>query len=398
MKDKICGGKMEERFSVIRLDKSASDAVQQDFLNEFTMLPFQLYKGCDAWVPPIISEYKKYITGQDNNLNTAGPNAKFIVREKMPDGSLKTAGRILVGRDDALNNYKGTNDGYISQFECIDDYECAEMLLDAAGRWFKSKDTDRIKGPLSLPGGEDNRGFITDNFEDPTAIMNTYNKPYYNDFFVRYGFEKYADCYAFETDLEDMKNERYEMLVPLAMKRYKFRLDHFNLKDPYKDAADIKKIIEQALPQEWEDFMPLTTEDVNNVVAQLIDFVVPEFLFIARNEADEPIGFNITLPDYNQVLKKMNGKLGFWGTIKFLFYRRKINRLRTFVLYVIPKYRKKGVSNSMYLQTYINARKRGYKKIEGSTIWDYNLPMLNDILKTGAKKSKTYRIYKMNLK
>lgn len=359
-------------------------------LHEFTMLPFKLYKGNKAWVPPIISEYKKYVSGYDNNLNTAGPHILFIVQKKG-----NTVGRILAGMDNRLNDYKGLKDGYISQFECVEDYNIAKIMLDKCCEWLKENGANRIKGPLSLPGGEDNRGFLINNFENMTYIMNTYNKPYYNDFFVKYGFEKYHDCFAFESALDAINMERYERLVPLAMKRYKFTIDQFDLKNVNKESQDIKHIIQSSLPEEWEDFMPLNDDDIQKTVNQLIEFLDDRIVFIARNLEGKPIGFNIALPDYNQVLSELNGKLFPFGFLKFLFRKKKINRLRTFVLFVVPEYRQKGVSSAIYLQTYINAQKAGYKSIEGSTIWEYNKPMLADIFKTGAKISKTYRIYKL---
>jgi hypothetical protein len=111
----------------------------------------------------------------------------------------------------------------------------------------------------------------------------------------------------------------------------------------------------------------------------------------------KPIGFNITLPDYNQVLKKLNGKLLPFGIIKFLFYKRKINRLRFFVLFVVPEYRKKGVPSSIYLQSYIASVKKGYEFGEGSTIWEYNEDMKRDIERFGGEIYKTYRIYKKQI-
>lgn len=361
-------------------------------LHDFTMLPFDIYRANAYWVPPLISDYKKYVMGHNNNLNVVGPNIKFLVRQNG-----KVAGRILVGIDNRLNAYKGLNDGYISQFEVINDYEAAEMLLDAAINWLKNQGIQRVKGPVSLPDGEDNRGFIIDNFKSHTTIMNTYNMPYYNDFFIKYGFEKYADCYAFETRIRTHNVERYERLVPKTMQRYKFRLDTFDRKNVEREASDIKYIIETAMPKDWEDFMPLSKEDVDKVVKQLIAFVDSDLLFIARTLDDKPIGFNITLPDYNQVLRKMKGHKSVISILKFLMLKKKINKLRTFVLFVVPEYRNRGVTSAIYLQTYINALKKGYKSIEGSTIWDYNTPMLNEIERLGIRKKITYRIYQMDV-
>ena len=362
-------------------------------LNDFVDFIYENYEGDKNFVPPLRSDYIKYVQGVDNDLNEAGPNAKYICYDDD-----KVVGRLLVGVNNIINNYHGFKEGYISLFECVENYEYAEKLLDKAIEFLKSHGMTKVKGPLSLPGGEDNRGFIVDNFDAQPFIMNTYNKKYYNDFFIKYGFEKYFDCYAYKDTIENADIERYEKLVPYAMKKFDFRVDNINLSNVDKDAMDIMNVLERALPREWDDFAPPREEEIRKIVKQLVPFADSDLIFIARdNKTNEPIGFNITLPDYNQAIKKMNGKMFPFGFLKFLYYKRKINRIRFFVLFVVPEYRKKGVTSVMYLKTYLNALKKGYTELEGSTIWEYNRDMMNDVESFGAKINITYRIYQKEI-
>lgn len=362
-------------------------------LNDFVDFIYENYEGDKNFVPPLRSDYIKYVQGVDNDLNEAGPNIKYICYD---DG--RVVGRLLVGVNNIINNYHGFKEGYISLFECVENYEYAEKLLDKAIEFLKSHGMTKVKGPLSLPGGEDNRGFIVDNFDAQPFIMNTYNKKYYNDFFIKYGFEKYFDCYAYKDTIENADIERYEKLVPYAMKKFDFRVDNIDLSNVDKDAMDIMNVLERALPREWDDFAPPREEEIRKIVKQLVPFADSDLIFIARdNKTNEPIGFNITLPDYNQAIKKMNGKMFPFGFLKFLYYKRKINRLRFFVLFVVPEYRKKGVTSVMYLKTYLNALKKGYTELEGSTIWEYNRDMMNDVESFGAKINITYRIYQKDI-
>ena len=362
-------------------------------LNDFVDFIYENYEGDKNFVPPLRSDYIKYVQGVDNDLNEAGPNAKYICYDDD-----KVVGRLLVGVNNIINEYHGFKEGYISLFECVENYEYAEKLLDKAIEFLKSHGMTKVKGPLSLPGGEDNRGFIVDNFDAQPFIMNTYNKKYYNDFFIKYGFEKYFDCYAYKDTIGNADIERYEKLVPYAMKKFDFRVDNIDLTNVDKDAMDIMNVLERALPREWDDFAPPREEEIRKIVKQLVPFADSDLIFIARdNKTNEPIGFNITLPDYNQAIKKMNGRLFPFGFLKFLYYKRKINRLRFFVLFVVPEYRKKGVTSVMYLKTYLNALKKGYTELEGSTIWEYNRDMMNDVESFGAKINITYRIYQKDI-
>lgn len=378
--------------SVLTSKISIKEVVDSNGLKDFINLPYSLYSREESWVPPLNSDFEKYIQGDNNFLNQSGPNTRILAYKDK-----NVVGRILVGIDEALNRAKGFRTGYLALFESIYDYQVAYELLAYAEKWLLEQGMTLIKGPLSLPGGDDNRGFLIDNFRDPTFVMNTYNKKYYNDFFTEYGFEKYLDCYAYKSDIYNENISRYEKLVPYAMEKYKFKLDRINLKNVNKEMQDIKEIILKAMPDDWDDFIPPSDEEMDLMAKQLVPFADPSLIYIARTLGGEPIGFNISLPDYNQVLEKLRGKLFPFGIFKFLYYKKKINRIRFFVLFVVPEYRKKGVPSAIYLESYKAALERGYKSVEGSTIWEYNEDMIRDIEKFGGIRYKTYRIYKKEI-
>jgi GNAT superfamily N-acetyltransferase len=361
-------------------------------LNQFVRFPYSLYEGDEAWVPPLVGDYKKYVEGEGNYLNQSGPSKKIIA---LRDG--KVCGRLLVGINQHLNSHKKLKDGYISLFECVNDQQVADSLLDYAETWLLQRGMEYVKGPLSLPGGDDNRGFLIDNFSDSTLIMNTYNKPYYPELFVKYGFQKYCDVYAYKSDSANENIKRYEKIAPYAMERYGFRVDPINLKNIDIEMKDIKRIIDKAMPTDWEDFIPPGDEEIDLIAKQLVPYADPDLIYIARTVEGEPIGFNIALPDYNEVLIKMKGHLLPFGILKYLYYKNKIRKIRFFVLFVVPEYQKKGVSSAIYWHTFRAAVKRGYDFVEGSTIWDYNEPMKRDIEKYGGEIYKTYRLYKKRL-
>lgn len=322
-------------------------------LKDFIKLPYKLYTSDEPWVPPLESDFKKYITGKNNFLNQSGPNIRILAYKDK-----EVAGRLLVGINNELNQAKGFKEGYISLFESIDDYEVALAMLEYAEDWLKDKGMNLIKGPLSLPGGDDNRGFLIDNFDDPTLVMNTYNKKYYNDFFLEYGFEKYFDCYAYKSGILNDNISRYEKLVPYAMDKYKFKVEKIDLKNIEREMKDVQQVVNEAMPKEWDDFIPPSDDEIKLIAKQVVPFADPNLIYIARTLDNKPIGFNISLPDYNQVLSKLNGKLFPFGIFKFLYYKRKIDRIRFFVLFVIPEYRKKGVPSAIYLASYRAALER----------------------------------------
>lgn len=358
-------------------------------LDEFCHLVYSIYESNDYFVYPIYDDYKNSLKGVNNRLISC-PHKLFLASKDN-----KIVGRILAYVDEELNEYHSSSVGYVSQYECIEDEEVSKALLDACSKFFKSLNIKIMRGPVSLPDGEDNRGFLINAFDKYPSVMNVYSKKYYNDQFVNYGFSLYHDVFAYKANKDDLlaKIDKLSRLLPQVQKRYSYKTSVLDTKNMEKELEDVYKILDLALPLSWEDFIPVKKSDVYSIFEQMKSLIVKDLIVIARNYQDEPIGFALTLPDYNEILKDFKGKLNLFNKIKFLLKKNSIKRVRMFVLMVVPEYRNKGVTSSIYFHVFKNAVKKGYTILEGSTIWDYNKDMINDIEKFGAIKDKIYRVY-----
>ncbi len=359
---------------------------------EFIKLPWKIYKKDPVWVPPLLSEMKKTIRGENNTLTTSGPHV--LILAKKDD---ETVGRLCIGINKKLNEFKNLNQGYLTLFECINDKEVAQAIFDYAFKWLSERGMDSVIGPLAPPNGDDYRGLLIDNFEDSPMVMNMYNPRYYNDLFTDNGFEKFWDFFGYHYDLTNGIPERFKRVSDYAQKRYKFRIEPIDLSDINKAARDIKKVLDIAMPDDWPDFYPPTFEDVQVIAKSLKPVADPDLVYIARDENDEAIGFSIALPDYNQALKHLNGRLLPFGFLKFLWRKRKINAARIFILFVVPEYQKKGVTAAIYLKSFEAAIRKGMTFGEGSTIAEKNPAMCRDAEGAGGKINKTFRIYKREI-
>lgn len=358
-------------------------------LDDFCRLVYSIYENNDYFVYPIYDDYKNSLKGVNNRLISC-PHKLFLASKDN-----KIVGRILAYVDEELNEYHSSSVGYVSQYECIEDEEVSKALLDACSKFFKSLNIKIMRGPVSLPDGDDNRGFLINAFDKYPSVMNVYNKKYYNDQFVNYVFSLYHDVFAYKANKDDLlaKIDKLSRLLPQVQKRYSYKTSVLDTKNMEKELEDVYKILDLALPPSWEDFIPVKKSDVYSIFEQMKSLIVKDLIVIARNYQDEPIGFALTLPDYNEILKDFKGKLNLFNKIKFLLKKNSIKRVRMFVLMVVPEYRNKGVTSSIYFHVFKNAVKKGYTILEGSTIWDYNKDMINDIEKFGAIKDKIYRVY-----
>jgi GNAT superfamily N-acetyltransferase len=357
----------------------------------FVDLPWRLYKDDPNWIPPLRMDMMNTLNPKHNALLRLGPNCFFLARK---DGQV--VGRIGCGVDNLLNKAKGKNLGYITLFESIQDYEVAEALFDAAMNFLRSHGVETATGPQSPSNGDDYRGLLVDGFDGPPALLASYNPPWYQDYFEKYGFEKQFDRLGFWFDLDEIP-EKLVRGAEIAQKRYKFTVRPVNLDNLESDILAIKHVVDKATPTEWPDMISPSLEEVRAEVKKLIPIAEPELVFIAEAEDGEPIGLSITLPDYNQIIKRMNGKIFPLGWLKFLYLKKKVNTARLFALMVIPEYHRKGVSAALYKYTMDAAKQRGYIGGDASSIHEFNLKIYNDALGSGGKAYRRFRVYQYKL-
>jgi GNAT superfamily N-acetyltransferase len=357
----------------------------------FVELPWSIYDGYPNWVPPLLMDMYSTINPKKNALLRLGPNCLLLACDNG-----KPVGRLGVGLDYRLNEAKGENLGYLTLFECIDDFKVAAALFDAGTEWLRAQGVKVVTGPQSPSNGDDYRGLLIDGFDSPPVLLNSYNPPYYADFFEQYGFRKQFDRFAYFYDLKEEPLPRLGRGVALAGKRYGFHLRTLDLKNLDREIRVIKKVVDQSMP-DWPDMIPPGDDELEAEAAKLKIFAVPDLILFAENEENECLGLAVSLPDYNQVLARLNGRLFPTGFLKYCWYRRKITGVRMFALFVTPKGRRRGVSAALYYHSMKNARRLGYTYGEGSTIHEFNRRMNLDARKAGGKLYKTYRIYQMSL-
>ena len=360
---------------------------KQRFIN----LPWRLYRGDPNWVPPLKKDMWSTLNPRKNALLKLGPYQYFLAYR-----GGKPAGRLGVGIDGHLNEVKGFKAGYLTLFESINDYEVAEALFSAGSAWLTEHGMEFITGPQSPSNGDDYRGLLLQGFDTPPVLYDSYNPPFYVQFFERYGFTKDFDRNAYFIKLEEVP-ENISRAVEYAKKKYKFHTRRMNLKNIQPELLGINEVLKAGWPEEWPDMVPPTMGEIQAEYKKLIPFADPDLIWVAETDAGRFIGFFVALPDYNICFKKMNGRLLPFGVLKFLWLKRKLRSGRSFIMFVHPDYHKKGVAAAIYLSVAEAAKAKGYTHGEGSSIHEFNTKMNRDALSVGAKLYKIYRIYRKEL-
>jgi GNAT superfamily N-acetyltransferase len=118
---------------------------------------------------------------------------------------------------------------------------------------------------------------------------------------------------------------------------------------------------------------------------------------VAETKDGETVGVALTLPDYNQVLKKLNGRLLPFGWLTALRERKNIDAVRVFALGVKPEYQHTGVAAGLYKRHYDMAEATPQKGGETGWILEVNKPMNRGMEAMGGEIVKRYRIYGKDL-
>lgn len=356
-------------------------------LKRFINFPHRLYRGDKNYTPELYITQKELF---DKKKNPFFKHSKAALLLAVKDDMV--VGRIVVFRDDHFISHTGKKECFFGFFECVNDYRVAEQLFDKAMEFVKNEGMSVISGPMNYTI-HDSCGLLIDGFDNPATIAMPYNKPYYQNFLQSYGFIKKIDMYAYElsTAFTPEKLTRYKDLVEERLARRGVIVRSINMKNFESEVKKLHIAYNEAFKNNW-GFVPLSFEEFSFKAKGIKAVADADLLLIAEKE-DRVVGFMITLPDINQILRMIpNGKLFPTGLIKLLYYKKKIDRCRISVAGVVDKFRNSGLQAVFYAKEYETTRSKGIKTAEASYVMESNKVMTNLLLSIGGQKTKKYRI------
>jgi hypothetical protein len=360
--------------------------------NEFILFPWKsgIYKNAPYWIPPLISEDKKLFNPAVYPFHKNAEVKLFLLYDNG-----KPVSRVAAIINHNHNKFHNEKVGFFGFFESINSPEAAQYILDAATQFCKEKGMECIRGPMNF-STNDTCGLLIEGFDSSPLIMMPYNPPYYIDLLEKSGFAKAKDLYAYFAD-HNIKEQlpRMERLAQRVTKSGDVVIRNINFKNITSDIKVIKHIYNNAWSKNW-GFVPMTDEEFDYMASDMKKVVDPDLALIAEIDG-QPAGFSLALPDYNQIIKKCNGRLFPFGFLHFLFGKSAIKTVRLLTIGVVHQYRQKGLDVIFYMESIKRTFNKGYRGGELSWILEDNI-MMNRILESiGAKVYKRYRIYERSI-
>ncbi|HTI12916.1 MAG TPA: hypothetical protein VL832_30335 [Puia sp.] len=359
---------------------------------EFIQANVRLNQQDPAYIRPIDAEINEVFDPAKNKAFRHGECIRWVLKDD--EGQ-------LIGRVAAFVNkkYRTKGDevpvGGIGFFDCINNQDAADMLLDVARHWLSQRGMEAMDGPINFGERDKWWGLLTEGFHEPLYGMN-YNQPYYKDLLETYGFQPFFYQLCFGLDPKKPLNakilQRHDAVAadPAFSARMieKGRLEKYaeDFITIYNAAyAGHGGMKEMKKDQAWQLFKKMKP---------LMDEKIVWFTY----HHEKPIAFFINIPDLNQYFKHFSGKFGLLQKLHFLWLRARgaCHHFTGLVFAVVPEFQAKGVDAFMITESArVIQPQTTYTHYEMQWIGDFNPKMINIAKSLGdtfvSRKLTTYR-------
>lgn len=356
-------------------------------LRAFIDLPFRLYAKEPRWVPPLRLERWVFLNRRLNAFFRHGEAEYFVA--KRDD---EVVGRISAHVDHAFNAHHGNAWGMFGFLELEDDPEVLAALLDAAERWLRARGRDRMVGPMGFTMNDES-GVLVDGFEYPPVIRTPWHAPYLGRLCEAGRLDKAMDLLMWEIRLDDRAGTLpvIEQLARQAEEEHGIRLRKMSRRQLRRDLDRFAEVYNAAWSENW-GFTPYSSEDLDHY-AQELQLVYRREWFMVAEKDGETAALGISIPDLNQVLAKMNGRIVPLGWFHFLFGRRHIDRVRVGFLGVKPEFQHTGVAARLYIEHFDVSAQLGGITGEAGWILEVNVAMNRAMEALSGRMIRRLRMY-----
>jgi hypothetical protein len=361
-------------------------------LNEFIGLPWSLYQNDPMWVPPLILERRSQLAPNNPYFEHATYNSWIAYRGGKP------VGRISAQIDQLhLDRYQDAT-GFFGMLEAENNSATFQMLMETTENWLRQKGMRRVAGPYNLSINQE-VGLLVDGFDTPPVMMMGHALPYYAERIEENGYRKEKDLLAYMVDADFAHPRAMQAITARAKNRVQMRSlrkSNFN-----QELAIIRDIFNDAWSQNW-GFIPWTNTEFEHLGKDLKMLVGEDLAYIAEVDG-EPAAFIVGLPNINEVIRDLNGRLLPFGWLKLL-WRLKIKYPATGrvpLMGVRRQYHDSMLGAALAFSVIAALQpaliKHGMQKMELSWILENNMGMRNILEAISGRVYKTYRIYSKEL-
>jgi hypothetical protein len=365
----------------------------------FVDLAYALNRGDPNWVPPLKTEVHGLLDPRTNPWFDHG-EARLFLAERGGE----PVGRISAQVDALVQQHMGAGTGQWGMLEAAD-AETAAALLHRAESWLRGRDMSRALGPFSLSIW-DEPGLLIEGFDHPPTVMMGHNSPAYQGWVEAAGHSKAKDLHVYRVDVSKPFPPLIRRLVDSGHANPRIRMRHAEKARFEEEAKVILGLLNDAWSDNW-GFVPLTERETAFAGRKLKPIVWDELIRIAELDTGtgwEPVAFMMTLPNINDYIADLGGRLFPLGWAKLLWRLRspRTGVMRVPLMGVKKRLHGTKLASQLAFMMMSDIRRFGVGKYGGDTaeigwILEDNKPMLSIAEALGGVRTRVYRIYEKAL-
>ena len=369
-------------------------------LKAFVDLAYRLNQSDPNWVPPLRGEAMELVTASKNPFFDHATVQFFLARRNG-----EVVGRIsahidhlATAMDPAQGMGPGTGNWGLLEAE---DELVAAALIGQAEQWLREQGMTRVLAPISLSVWEE-PGQLTKGFDHPPTVMMGHQPQRYQHYIEALGYNPAKLLRTYELDIVADFPPLIARIVQSGERNAKIKVRKVNRRNFDAEAAIILSILNDAWSDNW-GFVPFTNREIAYAGKKFKPIVREDLIMIAEYEG-EPVAFMMTLPDLNEVLHPMEGKLFPFNWAKLLWWLRKpkARTMRVPLMGVLKKHQSSRLAGQlvvMMIDKIRHAATSQYGSTRGEIGWvlDDNQGMNAIAEAIGGTINKEYTVYEKAL-
>jgi len=362
---------------------------------KFLAVPLKVFADDPKFVPQLFFERAEHISEKKNPFFEHAEAQLFLAER---DGEV--VGRISAQINHLhLERYEDAT-GQFGFLDAVDDVDVFKALLTQAAAWLSERGMKRMQGPFNFSINED-VGVLIDGFDTSPSIMMPHSRPYYQTHLEALGLNKAKDLVAYDMDGLLEPPRAMQLMMRKVQKSGNVTVRPLSKKHLARDLDIIISLFNDAWSQNW-NFVPMTKAEITALGDALKILVSEDYIAIASYKG-VPAAMAVTLPDINDWIKDLNGRLLPFGWAKILYERfvKAPKAVRMPLMGVKKEFQGTVIGAGLaivVIETLFRTHKeRGVLRGELSWVLEDNIAMRNVIENLGATVYKTYRVYEQAL-
>ncbi|MGH2842993.1 MAG: hypothetical protein ACRDKL_05335, partial [Solirubrobacteraceae bacterium] len=242
----------------------------------------------------------------------------------------------------------------------------------------------------------DECGILIDGYQHEPMIRQPWHPPYYRRRVeAAAGMLKAMDVFHWHLDMSLRETKLKPLLEELAVssrEKHGITVRHMSFWRLGRDLKDFQRVYNAAWSKNW-GFQPYDKHDLADMAITYRLIFDRHWFMVAENPEGEVVAAAITIPDINQVYKRMQGRLLPLGWWHYLSRKRTIDRVRVGFLGVLPEYQHTGAAAALYMENFEMCKHTRVRTGEPGWILETNTGMNRGAEAMGGQVIKRMRIY-----